>query len=165
MSVQPSMTIKRCPACGKRHRLKHSLDPRMCQLCDRRDIAVLHGGRCCRSQHACITPNELIQSPALAAALCPSARSRALLAATTITGALAAHEPGEAPSSTESKSQNGAGGQEPRRLLTAPEMAARLCIPETWIREQERRRRIPSVRIGRYVRFRPDEVEKALGGR
>jgi excisionase family DNA binding protein len=48
------------------------------------------------------------------------------------------------------------------RLLTAKEMAARLSVPETKIKTDARCGRIPRVMVGRYVRFRPTEVEAAL---
>jgi hypothetical protein len=50
-------------------------------------------------------------------------------------------------------------------LLDAAAMAARLCVPETWLRTKERTGHIPGVRIGRYVRFRPTDVERALSER
>ena len=54
---------------------------------------------------------------------------------------------------------------EPERLLTAGEMAERLSVPESWIRTEERASRVPSIRLGRYVRFRASEVEAALQAR
>src|ERR1035437_4820818 len=39
-------------------------------------------------------------------------------------------------------------------LLTAGELAQRLSLPESWVRTEERAGRIPSVRLGKYVRFR-----------
>ena len=47
-------------------------------------------------------------------------------------------------------------------LLTAGELARHLNLPESWVRTEERLGRIPSVRLGRYVRFRLSEVERAL---
>ncbi|WP_423961314.1 helix-turn-helix domain-containing protein [Candidatus Binatus sp.] len=47
------------------------------------------------------------------------------------------------------------------QLLTAPEMAKILNVPESWVREQARLGELPSVKLGHYVRFRSDEV-KAL---
>jgi len=55
--------------------------------------------------------------------------------------------------------------QETRTLLTASELAKHLRLPETWVRNAERLGRIPGVRMGKYVRFRLDEVEKALAER
>ena len=44
------------------------------------------------------------------------------------------------------------------QLLTAPEVAKILSVPESWVREQARLGVLPSVRLGHYVRFRSDEV-------
>jgi hypothetical protein len=44
-------------------------------------------------------------------------------------------------------------GQE---IIDSPELAKRWCLPESWIREQVRRRShdpIPHLRFGKYVRF------------
>jgi len=54
---------------------------------------------------------------------------------------------------------------EPRTLLTANELAKHLKLPESWVRQAERLGRIPGVRLGKYVRFRLDEVEKELAER
>jgi excisionase family DNA binding protein len=55
--------------------------------------------------------------------------------------------------------------QESKALLTAGELAERLNLPESWIRNEERLGRIPSVRAGKYVRFRLGDVELALAER
>jgi hypothetical protein len=47
-------------------------------------------------------------------------------------------------------------------LVTAGELARHLNLPESWVRTEERLGRIPSVRLGKYVRFRLNEVERAL---
>jgi len=47
-------------------------------------------------------------------------------------------------------------------LLTAAEMAEQLNVHESAVRTMEREGEIPGVRIGRYVRFRAEEVEAAL---
>ena len=44
------------------------------------------------------------------------------------------------------------------RLLTADEVAERLSVPVTWIREQTRADAMPHLRLGRYVRFEWLEV-------
>lgn len=44
------------------------------------------------------------------------------------------------------------------RLLTAAEVAEMLAVPERWVRDASRERRIPHVRLGRYVRFRREAV-------
>jgi hypothetical protein len=54
-------------------------------------------------------------------------------------------------------------------LLTAEELAHRLCVPPTWVREKTRRRArlrdddpLPVVRLGKYVRFSWAAVEAWL---
>jgi hypothetical protein len=47
-------------------------------------------------------------------------------------------------------------------LLTAVDLARKLCLPESWIRSEARLGRLPSIRAGKYVRFKLNEVEKAL---
>lgn len=51
-------------------------------------------------------------------------------------------------------------------LLTPEELAARLAVPPSWIREKTRERArvrdkdpLPFVRLGKYVRFRWTDVE------
>jgi excisionase family DNA binding protein len=48
------------------------------------------------------------------------------------------------------------------QLLTAPEPAKILNVPESWVREQARLGELPSVKLGHYVRFRSDEVRALL---
>jgi excisionase family DNA binding protein len=50
----------------------------------------------------------------------------------------------------------------PPNLVTAGELAKHLNLPESWIRTEERLGRIPSVRLGKYVRFRLSDVERSL---
>ena len=59
----------------------------------------------------------------------------------------------------------GASAHEAEKLLKAGELAERLNLPESWIRNEERLGRIPSVRGGKYVRFRFRDVEQALAER
>ena len=47
-------------------------------------------------------------------------------------------------------------------LVTAGGLAQHLNLPESWVRNEERLGRIPSVRVGKYVRFRLSEVERTL---
>jgi excisionase family DNA binding protein len=44
-------------------------------------------------------------------------------------------------------------------LLTAAEVAELLGVPATWVYEQARRGRIPTVALGRYRRFRREAIE------
>jgi|ERR671922_78867 excisionase family DNA binding protein len=48
------------------------------------------------------------------------------------------------------------------RLLTAPDVAELLAVPERWVREQTRGGLIPHLRLGRYVRYRKDAVVRWL---
>jgi hypothetical protein len=50
----------------------------------------------------------------------------------------------------------------PPNLVTAGELAKHFNLPESWVRTEERLGRIPSVRLGKYVRFRVSDVEKAI---
>lgn len=44
-------------------------------------------------------------------------------------------------------------------LIDAGEAAALLGVPTSWIRTETRCARIPHVRLGRYVRYRADDLE------
>ena len=44
------------------------------------------------------------------------------------------------------------------RLLTAAEVAEMLGVPKSWVYEQSRAGRIPTVALGRYRRFREEAV-------
>jgi hypothetical protein len=43
-------------------------------------------------------------------------------------------------------------------LLTAEELAAKLKLPISWVYEQSRQDKIPTHRIGKYIRFDLQEV-------
>jgi excisionase family DNA binding protein len=49
-----------------------------------------------------------------------------------------------------------------RSLLTAGEVAQLLGVPRTWVYEQSRAGRIPTVRLGRYRRYRQEAIERWL---
>ena len=57
-------------------------------------------------------------------------------------------------------SQNGA--KEGNRLITAETAAKRWDVPKTWIEEKARKGELPCVRLGYYVRFNPDDLEKFI---
>ena len=44
-------------------------------------------------------------------------------------------------------------------LLTADQVAAVLGVPRSWVYEQSRAGRIPTVRLGRYRRYRREAIE------
>ena len=56
--------------------------------------------------------------------------------------------------------QNGA--KEGNRLITAETAAKRWDVPKTWIEEKARKGELPCVRLGYYVRFNPDDLEKFI---
>jgi excisionase family DNA binding protein len=45
-------------------------------------------------------------------------------------------------------------------LLNAEQVAERLGVPKTWVYEQSRKGRIPTVTLGRYRRYRAETIEK-----
>ena len=49
-------------------------------------------------------------------------------------------------------------------LLTASEVAELLGVPVSWVYEQSRRGRIPTVTLGRYRRYRRDAIERWIVG-
>jgi excisionase family DNA binding protein len=49
-----------------------------------------------------------------------------------------------------------------KRLLDAKEIAERLGVPESWVRESARSGAIPHVRLGRYVRFDVADIDAWL---
>ena len=48
------------------------------------------------------------------------------------------------------------------RLLIAREVAELLAVPESWVREATRDGRLPHLRLGRYRRYRREEIEAWL---
>lgn len=53
---------------------------------------------------------------------------------------------------------SGAHGDDPENLCTAEEMEERTKVGASWFLEQARLGRVPHHRLGKYVRFRFDEV-------
>lgn len=47
-------------------------------------------------------------------------------------------------------------------LLTADQVARILGVPKTWVYEQSRRGRIPTVTLGRYRRYRAEAIQAWL---
>jgi len=50
-------------------------------------------------------------------------------------------------------------------LLDARTLARLFGVPESWVREQARLGNLPSFKLGHYVRFRLEEVERYLAER
>ena len=44
-------------------------------------------------------------------------------------------------------------------LLTAVEVADLLAVPESWVRRETRANRLPHVQLGRYRRYRHEDIE------
>lgn len=55
------------------------------------------------------------------------------------------------------EAMNGTGNGQ-SNLLTSEELADRLRVPLSWVYEQSRQEKIPTHRIGRYIRFNLVEV-------
>lgn len=56
------------------------------------------------------------------------------------------------------------GGARPERLLTIPEAARVLAVPESWLRERVRLRRVAHRRLGKHVRFTASDLEAIVDG-
>lgn len=50
-------------------------------------------------------------------------------------------------------------------LLTVPEVARRLALPVTRVYELCRQGRLPTVKIGKYIRVRPEDLARWVGHR
>lgn len=48
------------------------------------------------------------------------------------------------------------------RLLTAQEVAERLAVPLSWVREATRDGRLPHLKLGRYRRYHAETIEAWL---
>jgi excisionase family DNA binding protein len=55
---------------------------------------------------------------------------------------------------------NAAPTSAPDRLLTADELAERWQLPKSWVYAATRDGRIPTVRLGRYYRYRLEAIEQ-----
>lgn len=65
------------------------------------------------------------------------------------------------PSATGSSGSSADADPAPRahQLLTAGEVADLLGVPKSWVYEQSRTGRIPTVNLGRYRRYRREALE------
>lgn len=48
------------------------------------------------------------------------------------------------------------------RLIDAKELAEKLGVPTSWVYRAAREGRIPSIKLGKYVRFDPEKAGKAF---
>jgi excisionase family DNA binding protein len=60
-------------------------------------------------------------------------------------------------------SEESAEGSRLDHLVTAKTLSAQLSLPRSCIYEYAKAKRIPSVRVGKHVRFDPIAVRSALG--
>ena len=62
------------------------------------------------------------------------------------------------------KSASGAAvrGGESETLLTIEQVAAMLAVQESWVYRQVKERRLPFLKVGKYVRFRRADVSKFI---
>jgi excisionase family DNA binding protein len=44
------------------------------------------------------------------------------------------------------------------KLLTADDVALMLCVPKSWVYAQSRAGSLPTVRVGRYCRYRHEAI-------
>lgn len=49
---------------------------------------------------------------------------------------------------------------EPEGLLSVGEVAARLGVPRSWVYNAAEAGKIPAVKLGKYVRFDPRELQQ-----
>jgi excisionase family DNA binding protein len=50
-------------------------------------------------------------------------------------------------------------GSDPDTLMTADDLAALLQVTPAWVYAETRKRRIPHLRLGRYVRYRRSAID------
>src|SRR5215468_5346004 len=134
----------KCPVCGRDHQLRHRRNPTYCSSCDRIEEILYPGRMACRLTHRHILPKELLDSPALAARLCPKARNQALIALATATIAVAAYQPEEDP--------------EPKRMAVLDPTTARRCTGEPRAGQHTDREQSEGTKV-----LRLPEVRKRTG--
>ncbi|HLK80828.1 MAG TPA: helix-turn-helix domain-containing protein [Xanthobacteraceae bacterium] len=111
-----------------------------------------------------VTVDELIADPARAKVLAFEALPQLLTEIASRTATLKTLE-GALLSLILSQRNGGHSNNMSAGLLDAPELAKRLGVPESWVREQARLGKLPFIRLGHYVRFRLEEVEHYLAER
>ena len=50
----------------------------------------------------------------------------------------------------------------PKLLFTTEEAAELVAVPVTWLAEAARQNKVPSVRVGHYVRFKIDDLRNFI---
>jgi excisionase family DNA binding protein len=57
------------------------------------------------------------------------------------------------------------GNNRDSALLSAPQVAKLFDVPESWVRKQARLGTLPSIRLGHYVRFKAEEIQRFIADR
>ncbi len=57
---------------------------------------------------------------------------------------------------------SGNGNHGADQLLKAEEAAKRWSVPVTWIRDMARRGELPHIRLGHYIRFKPEDLDRFI---
>jgi len=70
--------------------------------------------------------------------------------------------PCESVSTTDAQPVAGNAHATAKRLLTIQEAAAHLNAPATWVSQAARQRKVRSVRLGKHIRFRPEDLEELI---
>lgn len=60
---------------------------------------------------------------------------------------------------------NSSGKSGESALLSTPQVAKLFEVPESWVREQARLGTLPSIRLGHYVRFKAEEIQRFVAER
>jgi hypothetical protein len=114
-----------------------------------RALACIYRVAQCLSGTGHVSAADLLRDIDLLRGACAAARRQAAAQLTAVAAAiLAAEEPEPEPKAIPNNEQ----------LLDAPAMAARLGVPVSKVRSDQRLGKIPAVMVGRWVRFRPAEV-------
>jgi hypothetical protein len=111
-----------------------------------------------------VTVDELIADPARAKVLAFEVLPQLLTEIASRTATLKTLE-GALLSLILSERTGGRGNTAGSGLLDAPELAKRFGVPESWVRDQARLVKLPFIRLGHYVLFRLEEVERFIAER
>jgi excisionase family DNA binding protein len=109
-----------------------------------------------------VTIDDLLADPSRAVGLTRGAIQQLYIQLASRIGALKALESVLLSMLLRQPTESDSASQPSSQLLTAPEAAKMLNVPESWVREQARLGELPSVRFGHYVRFRSDELRAFL---
>jgi excisionase family DNA binding protein len=104
-----------------------------------------------------VTLDEIAERPTLATALTPDDAEVLLGACIAVQGALFGRL-------IATRGSGGTTAAAPR-FVDAATAAKQWGVPESWIYDQARQGKLRSVRLGHYVRFEPDDLERFIADR